>query len=242
LLTRLDHPRIQRWVRLRTDRKERAADQAVLLTSPKEIEEVTSVAQIKTLIVTPDFVIPPFWKAEEQVLVSESLLQKITGLSAPQGCAAEVAIPAEVQDLGDWVLVLDGVQDPGNCGTILRTALALGWSGVWVLPGTVDLWNEKAIRSAKGAMFKLPFRQGSEQELVSWQKQRGAAMLVADLQGTPCRTWSAPCILVLGNEARGPRSSWSGAERVTVPQAGEMESLNVAVAGGILMAALRGVI
>jgi len=247
LLTRSDHPRIRRWISLRTDKRTRSAEQAVLLTSPHEIEEILPHVDNLVLIVTPDFLVPSSWPCKEVVVVCPRLLEKITGLPAPQGCAAEVRQPSPSQNLGAWILVLDAVQDPGNCGTLLRTALALGWTGVWLLPGTVDLWNEKVLRSAKGAQFKLPYWCGSHEELLNWAMATECALVLADLVGQPSQARSSPCALVLSNEGKGPSTDWntSGCQkisRVTIPLQGSMESLNVASAGAILMASLRGVV
>jgi TrmH family RNA methyltransferase len=242
LFTRADHPQVQRWVRLRTDKEARREEGSLLLTSPREIEEVAGIASFRCLIVTEHFQVPVDWPSCPRVFVSERLMQKITGIPSPQGCAAELALPAESRALGPWVLVLDGVSDPGNVGTLLRSALALGWTGVWVLPGTADLWNEKVLRASKGAAFKLPVAHGSLEQFMQWRLSHPMPVWLADLEGERVHALSAPCCLVMGNEARGPSKEWSSVQRLTIPQSGAMESLNVAVAGGILMAVGRGLV
>jgi RNA methyltransferase, TrmH family len=242
MLTRLDHPKVKRWVALRKENRARKEEGALLLSSPREIEEVFERSPLRTLIVTEDFSIPAKWQSIRREVVSQRLLEKITGLKAPQGCAAEIDLPGPATDLEGWTLILDGIAGPGNLGTLLRTGLALGWESVWVLPGTADLWNEKVLRASKGATFKLAYREGSVAEVEEWAQRKSMPLWIADLNGADVRKQPSPCGLILGNEAHGPAPCWSRGTRITISHHGEMESLNVAVAGGILMAAMRGVI
>lgn len=143
------------------------------------------------------------------------------------------------------LLVLDGVQDPGNVGTILRSAAGLGASAVVALPGTVDLWSAKVVRSAMGAQFRLSTVGDTAEALDAFL---GAARIVlwgADGAGAPVGTLapSAPARLAIavGNEGAGLSAAVRArAERlVAVPSTGLVESLNVAVAASILLYELR---
>lgn len=143
------------------------------------------------------------------------------------------------------LLVLDGVQDPGNVGTILRSAAGLGASAVVALPGTVDLWSAKVVRSAMGAQFRLSTVGDTAEALDAFL---GAARIVlwgADGAGAPVGTLapSAPARLAIavGNEGAGLSAGVRArAERlVAVPSTGLVESLNVAVAASILLYELR---
>jgi TrmH family RNA methyltransferase len=135
-------------------------------------------------------------------------------------------------------LILDQIADPGNLGTLLRTAYALKWDGVAATPGTVDFFNDKAIRAAKGATFRLPLALVSSEEIASWN----VSFYIADLQGAPLSDakFQTPRALILGNEGRGI-SPWAETigKKIHIPMRTEAESLNVAAAGAILLYAMR---
>jgi TrmH family RNA methyltransferase len=140
-------------------------------------------------------------------------------------------------------LVLDGVQDPGNVGTMLRTALGLGAAGVVALKGTADLANPKVIRGGMGATFRLPSVPAAPEELVAWARLQRAQIWVAAVGGeTPGRlprrsAERAPILLVVGNEGAGvgPTLEAAADKRIGISLAPGVESLNVAVAAGILL-------
>jgi RNA methyltransferase, TrmH family len=144
---------------------------------------------------------------------------------------------------GATTLVLDGVQDPGNVGTMLRTALGLGAAGLVALKGTADLTNSKVIRGAMGASFRLPAVTAAPDEFVAWARLQRAQIWVADAAGETgdrpsSRRADRPAVaLVVGNEGAGVGPSIDAAadRRIAVPLARGVESLNVAVAAGILL-------
>lgn len=167
---------------------------------------------------------------------------------SPQGVLAIGVIPA--QRLADLpaaeslrLLILDAVQDPGNVGTILRTAAALGVSATFSLPGTVDLWNAKVVRSAMGAHFHHPCLSGTWDEVDSFRREQAVDVWAADAAGEQIDGLEPPARLaiVVGNEGNGLSSlSRTRADRlVALPIASTVESLNVAVAAGILLYELR---
>ena len=134
--------------------------------------------------------------------------------------------------------MLDQIADPGNCGTLLRTAYALGWDGVVATPGTVDFFNDKALRAAKGAPFRLPYKLASPEEIASWN----TTFYVATLEGEPLAqtSFTTPCALILGNEGKGPgRWAHSLGKKINIPMRQGAESLNVASAGAILLYTMR---
>ncbi len=140
-------------------------------------------------------------------------------------------------------LVVDAVQDPGNLGTILRTAAALSTDAVFLLPGTVDAWNAKVVRSAMGALFRLPTFSPSVDALDGMLRRSATPLWVADAAGTSVGEVEAPrrLALAVGNEGAGVSAAVHAiAERsVALPIASDVESLNVAVATGILLYVLR---
>ena len=141
------------------------------------------------------------------------------------------------------LLVLDGIQDPGNVGTLLRTAAALGVAATCVLPGTVDPWNAKVVRAAVGIQFRHPTVDCTVEGLTAFLAQAAIPLWGADVGGRPIDAVVVPArvALAMGNEGAGLSSALRAAcaERVALPMAPGVESLNVAVAAGIALYALR---
>jgi TrmH family RNA methyltransferase len=180
--------------------------------------------------------------------ISDLELEALADTEHPQGVVA--VIEPKHWTLGDirmvagaTLLVLDGVQDPGNVGTMLRTALGLGAVGLVALKGTADLTNPKVIRGGMGASFHLPAVSAAPDELIAWVRLQRAQIWVADANGQtvdrlPHRNAErAPVALVVGNEGAGVSPSLDAAadRRIAIPLARGVESLNVAVAAGILL-------
>ncbi len=161
----------------------------------------------------------------------------------PQGVLAVAEIPRAGLDAialeadPAVVLVLDAVQDPGNLGTLVRTAEALGAAGVVSLPGTVDAWNPKSVRAAMGSSFRLPVAEAGWDALAPWLERHGA-VAVATAVGAPLAgALPRRAALVLGNEGAGvsPETLRRAGLTVGIPLRGRAESLNVAAAGAILL-------
>jgi RNA methyltransferase, TrmH family len=168
---------------------------------------------------------------------------------SPQGILALARIPTSTLDeipIAEslLLLILDAVQDPGNVGTHVRTAAALGAAGTVALPGTVDLWNAKVVRSAMGAHFHHTAIHATWDELSAFRSRRGLALWGADAAGSPIGSGESNpqrLGLVVGNEGAGltdlVRSSCD--RLVSIPMSPRAESLNVAVATGILLHEVR---
>jgi TrmH family RNA methyltransferase len=141
------------------------------------------------------------------------------------------------------LLVLDGIQDPGNVGTIIRTAAAFGVLATISLPGTVDLWNAKVVRSAMGAQFHHSCLSCTWDELDAFRREQPFVIWAADASGDSIDGLEPPARLavVVGNEGAGLSAlSRTRADRlVALPLSAMVESLNVAVAAGILLYELR---
>ncbi len=234
-ITSLQHPLVKKLVKIRESRAFREEEGTVLIAHRTVVQEVARHSTIKTLISTEPLSIP----ATTTELATEEVLQKIIGHKTDDLVAAEVMIPpAASLDSCDLVIVLDGLSDPGNVGTIFRTALALGWDGVFVVEGSSDPYNDKALRAARGAPLLLPWRTGSHSDLEIFIKKSKRQVIVADIQGEPLSKmkFSKPLALIVGHETRGPsEKSQSLGSAVTIPMKGEMESLNVASAASILL-------
>ena len=178
--------------------------------------------------------------------VNTRVLRKMSATEEPQGILAVVHQTtytwADLQiDQNSVLLILDSIQDPGNLGTILRTALASGVRYVCLTPGTVDLYNPKVLRSTMGAIFSLVLLPGQQPEdVLEFCQERGLRLFMGDIQGSSVyhtQLADGPLALVVGNEGKGPCESFRSAEVqcVTIPMCHDVESLNVAIATGILL-------
>jgi len=229
-ISSLRHPFVKEFIELRLEKTARTAAGSLPLIGEKMIRELSSKVTLKTLITTE----PSDIRAQKKIIVTPEILKKMTGLPSPDGYAAIAPLP-QPQPLTKCqrLLILDGLSDPGNLGTLLRTALALKWDGVLFTPGTVDPFNDKALRASKGALFFLPF---------SYEiSDLPSKIYVADLDGMPLSKLEAkpPFALILSNEGSGP-SEWAEkiAEKVSIPMHNEVESLNVAASGSIFLYAM----
>ena len=180
-------------------------------------------------------------------VVSDQLFPYISGTEATQGVIALVRPPIwnlpQLFRGRSLVLVLDGVQDPGNAGTIARAGEAFGASGIMFLKGTVSPFNPKALRASAGSLLRVPFAYGLDSALVRAALQQNKLDVYAGVPSNS-RTPSKPldqvdftrkCALVIGNEARGVSAQLrSAAIDISIPTAG-VESLNAAMAAGILL-------
>jgi TrmH family RNA methyltransferase len=178
--------------------------------------------------------------------VSDSELVKAAATETPQGVVLVARIPAPREGAHEHgtVLVLDAVQDPGNFGTLVRTADALGASAVLALTGTVDPWNPKAVRAAAGSSFHVPILQQEPPFALAWLEERGIRRYVADARGQPVETvqLARPNALIVGNEGAGVREAMlrGAAASLAIQIRGRAESLNVGVAAGILLYLMMG--
>lgn len=181
--------------------------------------------------------------------VDERELLSAADTDSPQGILGIAETPEHKLtsiplELVTRIVVLDGIQDPGNAGTILRTAAALGASGVIALPGTVDLWNPKVVRGAMGVHFRYPLVQAAHDELSGFLDANGIVLWGAAADGEAIGGRKAPArlALALGNEGAGLGDVARArcALLVSIPIEAAVESLNVAVAAGIILHELRG--
>lgn len=180
--------------------------------------------------------------------VSERDFRSAAETESPQGVIAIGEIPKRSLDTLDVagvcrLIVLDGVQDPGNAGTIVRTAAALGATATVALPGTVDLWNPKVIRSSMGAQFQHPAFHAGVDDLLAFLERERIDLWATDVLGSALEKSGAPprLAIAVGNEGSGlsPAIRARARRTVSVPIAANVESLNVAVATGIILYELR---
>ena len=164
----------------------------------------------------------------------------LTETVTPQGIAAVLPLPAlAIPADADLLLILDGVSDPGNAGTLLRSAEAVGVQGVLFAPNSVDPFNGKVVRSGMGAHFRLPIRDFTTWPDLLASLPASMVLHVADASGTQKYDevdWTASCALIVGGEAAGPSAeARAAATAIYIPMQGRVESLNAAMAGTVIL-------
>lgn len=173
------------------------------------------------------------------LLVSNALMKAMSDTQTPQGILAVVPFPQiALPPQPSLALIVDGIRDPGNLGTLLRTAQAAGVDAVLLAPGTVDPYNPKVVRGAMGAHFRLPIAARDWGTIAASISQ--TQVLLADAQGEltyDAVDWRLPSALIIGSEARGAssRARQLAESRVSIPMQGETESLNAAIAAAIIL-------
>ncbi len=178
--------------------------------------------------------------------VDDAELAELADTEHPQGVVAVIETPQWSLNTfrpaaAGVVLVLDGVQDPGNVGTMARSAFALGAAGLIALKGTADLANPKVLRGSMGALFRFPSFMTDDGEFLAWREATGTIVVLTDPTGTDVGHYRRPrgngMALVLGNEGAGIRKELEAvaSARLAIPLTEGAESLNVAVAAGILL-------
>jgi len=210
--------------------------------------------EAKTLFVADWAEAPAGIRAKRVIRAPASVLKKCAGVNNADGLDAvgEFASP-KIMNAREFVdgakqrdvvrvLAVEGVQDPGNLGTLTRTAVAFGWDTVALLPGTCDPFNDKAMRAARGATFRVDFVAfDSFDDLASAGRELNMELYAAepsakeDVDPERAKAVAKAC-LVLGTEGQGlSDDALRACKPVAIPMSGEMESLNVGIAGGVLM-------
>lgn len=224
-------------------KKFRTKENAFVVETPKVVEEFLRAGFIlKSWYATSDYSPPSFTQARPEE-ISAKELKGISRLETPNGTVAVFDIPEAVEPKRQpLIIALDGVRDPGNMGTIIRMADWFDVDLVLLSEDCVDIWNPKVVQSTMGSLARvLPIRTDLPSKLKSLQSE-GYHIRIADMDGTSSATidWSEPTVIVMGNEANGPRESVQAVanSKVTIPRLreGGAESLNVAMATGILLA------
>lgn len=173
-------------------------------------------------------------------LISEKIVSQISSLKNPEGVLAVYYIKEVKLDFEKDIIYLDSISDPGNMGTVLRSALAFGMENIILNEGCVDIYNPKVIQSSKDAIFKLNISFDSEKNILAKIKERGIKVFATDVKDggemeTVFKKEKNVC-LILGNESRGvsPEFLAMADEFINIKTTNKIESLNVAVSAGII--------
>ena len=233
-------------------RKHRESERVVVLEGVRLLEAALDAG------VRPEFILVAESASPEAIavagravevarLVDDRVLAAVADTVHSQGVVAVAPQPRWTLPDVDTplVLVLDHISDPGNLGTMVRTAAAAGVDAIVVSPGSVDPFCSKAMRAGMGAQFIVPLLDGGSADVVSWLRRvcpkRWVADAVGDVEYTAA-DWSGGVAIVIGSEAHGV-STWGfelATGSVKIPLARQVDSLNAAIAGGVLMFAASG--
>jgi TrmH family RNA methyltransferase len=207
-------------------------------------EALRSGQALKTVFVSERRELPGYIPASVEVLrLAEDVFASVAETRSPQGIAALLVPPVgSVEKMVEGtalILIAVGLQDPGNLGTLIRSAEAFGATGVLTTPGTVSAWNQKAMRASAGSVFRMPVAAAGTEEM-EVLGQQGVRLLAAVKEGASAMgevDLTGSCALLIGNEGAGLSEDWLrlADARVTIPCPGWVESLNAAVAGSILL-------
>jgi len=218
-------------------------------------EAMRSGLAFKTIFVS-DRRSAPRWtpRSVELIELTDGVFSSVVDTQSPQGLAALLVPPAwEIEDIwpgkspatrAPLILIAAGLQDPGNLGTLIRSAEAFAATAVLTTPGTVSEWNQKALRASAGSVFRVPVRETTPAEIAAL-KHRGLHLYAAvaddplNPQALPIAEadLTQPCALMIGNEGVGLSAellTLAGA-RIAIPTPGRVESLNAAIAGSLLL-------
>lgn len=238
-----------RRMRALKEKRERDASGRFLVEGRKMVEEALSCATVYCAVVEESWqeglqpLLHALHAADVPVwTVPRHVLEAVCDTKTPQGIAAAVGMPSPRREMaGKRLIALDGVQDPGNVGTMLRTADAAGFAGMITGPTCADIYGSKALRATMGSIFRLQVTRAQDLAgtLAAWRAE-GYAILSSQLDGEDFFARGPlpeRCILVIGSEAEGVSKPVReiATHRLALPMRGGAESLNAAVAAGIMM-------
>lgn len=240
-ITSAKNPRVLLWRSLK-DKKGRDAQDAFLVEGNKMVAEALSSDLTVQAVLVRDDVTPSFPIPTDVPVytLSEAAFFAVSDTKTPQGIAA--VLSRKVKPIsGTKLIALDAVQDPGNVGTIIRTADAAGLDGILLGPNCADLFSPKVLRSTMGSIFRMSFAFPEDLPAALREyKIKGYSILSSQLDGTPFyerKNISPSFILVIGNEGNGISDpvKQEATHHLRLPMRGGAESLNAAVAAGIMM-------
>lgn len=213
--------------------KYRKENNEFLAEGMKSLEMALEAKLVKEIYTLKE--IPNIDESINQYLVTEEVMDKISSTKSPEGIVFLCKIPLGINSLGNKVVYLDHVNDPGNAGTIIRTALAFGYDSVVFSNDSVDIYNEKVISATKGSIFMMPVVRKDITEFYKDYMVLASTLSDKSISLDEAKA-SKPFILVVGNESHGISEEVKNIADVLVKIPMEtMESLNVSIAAGILM-------
>lgn len=244
LLTSLANPAIKR-IRSLQRRKARLQERAFVVEGVRAVDDVFAAGIEPDMVVLredSDYEVPEAMATNVRRVTSE-VFNQLTDVAHPQGVLAVVPMLPEAPLPGvatnPFVVVVDGVRDPGNMGTLFRSAAGAGVDHLVIGPESVDPYHPKSVRAAMGAHLRIPFSQANSEEIARYSHDFPVIAL-ADATGNALYdsvNWHQACVLIIGGEAFGPTATSRDIANVivSIPLANGVESLNAGVAGSLLM-------
>lgn len=236
------------FVRSLGQREHRAAERAFVVEGVRAVRDALETGAVPRLVLvradqtggaaTAELAFPAGTPVRH---VAPPLFDRLSDVQTPQGVLAVFPLPQVPDDVGGvpLVLVLDRLRDPGNLGTLLRTAAGAGVTGVYLTPESVDPWNPKVVRAGMGAHFRVPVFPLDAQGGVALQSRLPVRVVARAAAARTYDTidWTGPVALVIGGETEGvsPTLAQWATDEVAIPLQGGVESLNAAVAGAVLL-------
>ena len=250
MITSTKNPQIKHLRSLLTNRKDRRSERLFVIEGVRLVEEALQAqAEIAILVYNREqltltergaAMIQQLAGLAQAYEVSPEVLQAVSDTVTPQGVVAAVRWPELESPMYGLVLVLDALQDPGNVGTLLRSAVATGISQVICTVGTADVYSPKVARAAMGAHFRVPIAQDVNWDdvplMLSTTDNVYAAVAEASMPYYAA-DWRQPSALIVGNEANGVSAAGLeiATKQISIPMAPGVESLNAAVAGSVIL-------
>lgn len=252
IISSLSNAQIKNLALLQKKAKARDEQGVFVVEGWKMFEEALELGLLKKAYVSETFYQemtvedPDYFRSFDYEIVSDSVFKEVADTKTPQGIMglvkkADHSLENMIRTPNPCLLLLEDIRDPGNLGTMIRTAEGAGITGIICNNSTVDLYNPKVIRATMGSIYRMPFYQSEDFfGTISQIKQQGVTVFAAHLLGEMYDTkesFVGPCAFIIGNEANGLSSDASEkADRlIKIPMAGKVESLNAAVAAAILM-------
>jgi TrmH family RNA methyltransferase len=235
------------WLKSLQSKKDRDQERCFLVDNPKVISEHNKSQYFKKLYVTEEASLKyqKYWANTDYAIISNLELKKISPSTTPQGAIAVFDFLPEnkLNYTATAVLLLDGLQDPGNIGTILRTADWFGVKNIFLNSACADVYNPKTIASSMGSIFNIKFYQNQNlPEIVEDLKKNDYKIIASDSHGQDNTLPTGKLAIIIGSEAHGISAELMALadQRYQIPKIGQAESLNAAVATGIILYQLSG--
>lgn len=245
MITSTSNPKIKQVALLRDKARARREEGAYVVEGLRMFREIPA-GDVREVYVTQDF-----YNKNESLcstykdlqVVSDKVFEKIADTVTPQGVVAVVSMKeTSLEDVlkGDFLLFLENIQDPGNLGTLFRTAEGAGVKGIIISKGSADIYNPKVIRSTMGSIFRMPYIYVEDIASVISKETSNMNIYAAALEGAKDYTtvsYTGRCGILIGNEGNGLKNETikAAGKSVYIPMQGSVESLNASISGAILM-------
>ena len=245
MITSTSNPKIKQVALLRDKARARREEGAYVVEGLRMFREIPA-GDVREVYVTQDF-----YNKNESLcstykdlqVVSDKVFEKIADTVTPQGVVAVVSMKeTSLEDVlkGDFLLFLENIQDPGNLGTLFRTAEGAGVKGIIISKGSADIYNPKVIRSTMGSIFRMPYIYVEDIASVISKETSNMNIYAAALEGAKDYTtvsYTGRCGILIGNEGNGLKNETikAAGKSVFIPMQGSVESLNASISGAILM-------